>query len=341
MEFKWKELIANEQNNITIEDPQPKKFYWQKMDLNESNDMTRILVFLNKHYNNIIFTVDFLRLAIVSEQYDPSHSIALMTRKHRIAGFVAVKQVKVQHNQNVLSVFEIKFLCVHSKLRKKDITKNLIQKIAYNIQGSKCIFFTEIRIPKQLTTIQYYYQPLNIKRLTEINFMKDNGYQIYDRDLLTNISKMKPQHLDIIFEIFMDYLQRYNYHPVFTKAEFKKIFIDSPQVVKSYVVEDDDEVPIDFISYYIQNLDYKGEIVKVAYLYYYTSLIVTPFRLIKDVVTIAKRNSIDLFIGADMMENSIIKDIGFCFESKKLNYYICGQKYIPLKANQNGYVPGI
>ena len=137
-------------------------------------------------------------------------------------------------------------------------------------------------------------------------------------------------------------MEKYNYHPIYSLDEFKHIFMDN-EFVSSYVLEDENGNVIDFISYYtsktrvVKNTSEndENEFLNIAYLFYYTCVNTTSYKLLNELIYVVRDNNIDIFTAFDIMENeTILNELGFEEGSGILHYYLYNWKTKPVKNNQ-------
>ncbi len=201
----------------------------------------------------------------------------------------------------------------------------------------QAIYAAENYLPKPFSSFQYFYRILDVDVLLQTGFTKLRG-NINKDDLKhslklpkktsnKNFVKLNESHLDQAFDILNAYFQKYYIRPIFTKELFRHIFLDN-EFVTCYVLLDENGCVVDMVSFYelplrVINKNNKYEFIRAAYLYYYSSNCETPYRLISDIMIIAKDMGIHVFASLNSMEHaSILKDLKFEESGKPLNYYL-------------------
>ncbi len=346
--------------------PLPKGYKWYAYEMNDVNVCNKVSTFLKKHYISdkkhnyrLQYSGKFLKwLFTVPGRLNIC--IGVESSKGIMVGFITGTVIKMQINNEAVDIVEIKFMCIHTKLRKKNLAKQLIKQITRQFEESeqfkgskvKAIYGSELEKPESFFTGKYYHRPLNIKNLLDSESLKMHG-KIKIEDIMkehylpkvpTNKSFRKIENNDIeeTYNLFTSYITKYNCHPIFDLNQFTHIFYNNDQV-DTYVLILDDLV-VDFISYLkipkeVIKQDRTKKIINRAYLYYYTSDEETPYRLIRDLLIIAKNNGVDELIATDIMEHhNLFHDLGFLDGPNKIHYYLHGIKCKELQNKQIGKI---
>lgn len=344
----------------------PKEFKWSTVDLRDKDTCAEVSEFLNKYYSNKDFRPDFstnflewllpVNLdASTTSKYNPNFCVAVrVTDTDLLAGFIAGKVVKMQVNRHQLDMGEVSVLCIHPKLRGKRLTTMLIKELTRRYQSEGYIFAsysTGRHLAKPLCKVKNYHRALNIKVLLDTGFTKvdDNvglkklkhAYKLPEAPSHEDkFVKLEEQHLEEACDTLNRYMDRYTYHPIFDLEEFKHTFYGN-KVVSSYVVLDDDGHVTDFTSYYLQparvynSTKDKHEFIRVGYMFYYTSLVETPYRMVKDTLIMARRNNVDVMDASDIMENEdLLKELMFEEGAIRSYYYLYNRHYSSMNNNQ-------
>nr|QBK89031.1 MAG: N-myristoyltransferase [Mimivirus LCMiAC02] len=373
-------------------------YEWTIMDMSKTEDCATVAKFLSTHYHNhprrsYKYSQEYMQWAL-NRPNKLNISIAILEKKTKtMAGFINGNIIKTQIYHNTIDMVQCNFLCVHSKLQGRNVSKRLIKQLSnmFKINGYNSGYYTTDKIIKQDTNIykaKYYHRPINVHNILDAGLLRVEknmttnsiieGYELpteptkprYLKDLtdtteLTDTTKpshlikrtnttseeyefvqMKEQHLQEVYELLNSYLDRYNIYPIFNYDEFVYIFYNN-SIVTSYVLVErgsqglkEKEIVIDFISYYtlptvIENK--KNKTVNVAHLYYYTSTIESPYRLIRNMMIISQKNNIDEFIIKDIMENETTTlELGFLVGAEDIYYHLHNHKCINLMGKQIG-----
>lgn len=272
----------------------------------------------------------------------------------RLAGIIAGRVVKTQVNRHKLDMGEVDLMCIHPKLRSKRLCTVLIKELTrrYQLNGYNSATYTSYRhVAKPLCTVNNYHRAINLKILLESEFTKVQNVSLKDLKKAYRLPeepacgaskfvKMEEKHVEEAYEVLNEYMDKYNYHPIYSDEEFKHTFFDN-KVVTSFVVLDDEGHVTDFSSYYLQpnrvcnSKQEKHPYIRVGYLFYYTSLVETPYRMVKDTLIMAKRNGIDVIDAYNVMENEdLLKELMFEQGRSKSYYYVYNRYYDAMNNDQ-------
>lgn len=325
----------------------PKEFKWDVI-----TDYSELTGFLNKYY--VEDSKNQFRLNYQNKMmefiYNNTTNVLLCVRlvtNNVIVATICGKVVKTQINKNKVDNVEINFLCVHPKLRNKKLTPVLVSEIQrrFTLLGfQEGMFVSRNIIPTPVITAKYYHKIINPKVLVETGFIRldqstnlknvKNSHKMPDNFYNKNFKKATENHIDQMFDLFQQYMSKYNMHPIYTIDEFKNHFMN--ENVTCYVIEKDNKV-VDFISYITMQTEVlqnnsKYKFIRRAYLYYYTATNETLYSLLKDMLIVARNSSIDVFDALDIMENtSALTDLGFDEGTGISNYYLYNRKIKNIK----------
>ena len=353
----------NLENPVTLLDD----FTWVNYDLNNEEHKTKISTFLTKFYGldtslefRKQYNNNYLEWISNNKKY-----IALgveYTKKNTLIGFIYGCVRKQQVNRKKLDLVEVSLLCIHPKLRYKKLTPKLITefKRQFNLLGYNYgAFSTTTYLSKPITSLCSFNRVLNAKILLETGFVKMDATitldhvkkatylpeQISYKDTVySNFTKMEEKHLDETYTLFNKYMGKYNFHPIFTKEQFQEEFLNN-KFITSYVAEDKEGNVLDFVSYYTLTTDVlkkneKYKNIKRGYLYYYSCVNCTPYKLIQNVLIMAKKYGVDVFTATENLENQfILRELGFDESPITYHQYLYNYKIPTLQNVQVGQVP--
>nr|QBK88437.1 MAG: N-myristoyltransferase [Mimivirus LCMiAC01] len=178
------------------------------------------------------------------------------------------------------------------------------------------------------------------------NEYKDEDKNEDENDYGYDFREMNENDIADAYETFVSYISKYNCYPVYTTEQFKYIFFNNDHVT-TYVLLEDDEI-VDLVSYYTiptKIISKTGttnktiHMINRGYLYYYTSNEETSYRLIKDIMVVAKNNGVDDFFMLNIMENNDNLIDFNCVEIKhKINYCLHNVKIHNMQGVQIGKI---
>lgn len=337
--FKENVMIDTEfqNNNTNISnqpDALPEGFEWVNYDFSKSEDKQKVSTFLSKFYG-LDVNAEF------SKQYNENYlewvsagrTYVALGVEHKLApmGFIYGYVQKTQVNRKKLDVVEVSLACIHPKLRYKHLLPRLITELRrqFNLLGYNYgTFSTSNYLSKPFCSSVVWNRIISAKILLESGFVKldksitleavKKSSYLPDEPTFGNyeFKKIEESHVDQTYDLFNRYIDKYNIHPIFTKEEFKREFFDN-KFISTYVVEDENGYVIDFVSYYTLNTSVlvkndKHKNIKRGYLYYYTCQNLTPYKLLQNILIIAKKYGVDVFTALDNMENmNVLRELGF------------------------------
>ena len=331
-------IIVDTDSGITntlqdsLPDSLPENFEWKNYNLSDLGQRTKILVFLNKFYGTDInneFSKQYSENYLEFISNNRTYVAVGVEHKDTIIGFIYGFVTKTQVNRKQLDLVEVSLLCIHSKLRYKRLTPKLILELKrqFNVLGYNYGTFSTVNyVAKPFTSSIAFNRIISAKILIDTEFVKlDKTITLEsvkkvsflpDKPSHVGFKKMEESHVDQAFDLFTEYIQKYNYHPIYTKDSFKMEFYNN-KFINTYVMTDKNGNVTDFISYYTLNVtvlkkNQKYKNIKRGYLYYYTCVNSTPYKLLQNVLIMAKKYGTDVFTALDNMENTyVLKELGF------------------------------
>ena len=342
-------------------------YEWAIMDMSKTEDCTTVAKFISTHYKtnpkrSYEYSSEFMQWAL-NRPTKLNISIAILSKQTKeMAGFISGSVIKTQIYYDTIDMVQCNFMCVHSRLQGRNVAKKLIRQLSnmFKVNGYNSGYYTTDRVIKQDINIykaKYYHRPINVHNildadllLKEKNVTNDSiaeGYRLPTNPTNKRFIQMTEQHLQEVYELLNSYLDRYNIYPIFDYDEFVYIFhnnniVTSYVLVKNDIVDDTVDVVVDFISYYtlptlVKIKNKENKTINVAYLYYYTSTVESPYRLVRDMMIISQKNNIDEFRIKDIMENeTTILELGFLVGAEDINYHLHNHKCIDLQGKQIG-----
>jgi glycylpeptide N-tetradecanoyltransferase len=302
-------------------------YEWVDFDINNEEHMTSVATFLQKYYVEdsksmfrLHYSKEFLKWAVG----DTGFIFGIKSKNTGIlGGIVAGVPGTYQIFDKVARVGEVNFLCCHPSLRNKGIAELMIQEVTrrHTLNGIHSGFFTTDRfIPTPVAQVQYYHRALNLGNLLDTKYIAIEGSA--NRETAVSINaigypvdesyvKMETdEHYQKAFELYNEYIQKYNFYQVFTFDGFKHRFANS-SIVSSYIINDENNIPVDFLSYYklpsyvLDSVKNKKipQFVNNAYMLMYTSTTTTPLSLFRNAFALANAEKMDVFTASNIMEN--------------------------------------
>nr|CAG4713980.1 unnamed protein product [Naegleria fowleri] len=271
-----------------------------------------------------------------------------------------ITKTNEKFEKNVKMV-EINFLCVHKKLREKRLTPLLIGEITRRVNLTnvwQAIYTAGVIIPRPISKARYYHRSLNPEKLIDIKFssippfaksfqnpleVTKKYYKMNVKERLPNMRPLRKKDCTQITKLLNEYLSQFKVAPIFTKEEVIHWFVGREGVIYSFVITapDNDEKILDFISFYslpstiIGNP--KHQVLKAAYLYFYTCLNTNVESLMKSALIEAQNRDFDVFNCVNIMDNQQFLDkLKFGTGDGYLYYYLFNYKFPDLQPQEVG-----
>ena len=173
------------------------------------------------------------------------------------------------------------------------------------------------------------------------------SYTLPNNPKLKGLRPMTGKDVSTVLSLLYKYQERFDIVQLFTEEEFKHWMLGHDEnsdsnVVKSYVVEDENGVITDYFSYYLLPFtvldNAQHDELGIAYLFYYAS---DSFEkpnykkrlneLITDALITSKKFGVDVFNCLTCQDNTyFLKDCKFGSGDGFLNYYLFNYRTFPM-----------
>jgi len=257
-----------------------------------------------------------------------------------MVGFISGIPVHISVFGKEVSKVEINFLCVHKDYRTHRIAPVLIKEITRrtHLQNIwQAVYTAGILLPKPIAKCKYFHRNLNFKKLLDVKFTYMNPklnlarskkiYKLPNETSIQGLRKMEAKDCEAVLKLLMNYVKKFDIHPIFTLDEVKHWFLPREGVVFSYVVEDQEKKEItDFISFYslpssVLNHE-KHKTLYAAYSFFNVPNKVTLKVLMKNALILAAAKGFDVYNALNIMENeSVFGELLFGSGDGSLKYY--------------------
>lgn len=298
----------------------PNGFKWKILNILDELDINNIIIFLKKYYEeyeNIYreYNKEFIRWYI-----GDGFILGMESDIYGLCGIIGVIYRNTTIFDKTKKMAEINFLCVHKKLRKKNMASIMIDEVSRIICKSNIyqgIYITEYIVPTPITQIKYYYRPINFQKLFNLGFFNIEKNYLLNNKLQSTLQQIqyfkiyelphykyveaKPIHYKEIYNIYCEMTNTFNIYNNYTENEFNKVMFDN-KIINTFVYLKDDKV-IDFGSFYSLSYNIKGSIetINVCYLYLYSTNILNAYENINNLIKHANQLNFDVFYIANNM----------------------------------------
>jgi len=284
-------------------------------------------------------------------------------KNNQLVGVICGRSTGVTTTTVLFNAMEIVFFVVHQQFRQKGLPIYLAREFyrKSKLLGYSCgIFSANSIVPKPYAQCQMYIRYINTKKLYEIEYFKLEEKQsiqekmkalkITDSIKTPGFRKMTMDDLDLVHKLFCKQTT-FSIYPEFTKEQFKKRFLDYPDIIKCYVVENeikmiDEDLRIsDFISFvvyeYVLLPPYNKycEKIKIAMIYYTCFSTKYPItRIFQDIFYECKQMDIDAVVMYNIMEYELaIFETGWEPTGEMRWFNLVNWQIPNIKSNQIGF----
>ncbi|XP_038590952.1 glycylpeptide N-tetradecanoyltransferase 1-like isoform X2 [Micropterus salmoides] len=327
----------------------PQGFSWDTLDLSSPMVMRELCTLLNENYmeedDNTIrfdFSLEYLQWALQPPNWLAQwHCGVRVDTNNKLVGFIAAVPADVRVYETEKRMVQVKFLCVHKKLRLKRMTPVLIRELTrrVNQQGLyQAVYTAGIVLPTPLSSCRYWHRPLNTRKLTEVGFpgLRQNMMNL-QRALkfnrlpeVTKTSGLRPMTKEDtvgIQSLLQANLRRFHLSPILSLQDVEHWLLPRENVIDSYVVESDDGTLTGVVSFYSVSSRVLNHPVhtglRAAHLLYIASTATDPVNLMEDMLVLAKSKGFDIFSALDVMDNkSFLEKLKFSISDTSLHYYL-------------------
>lgn len=251
---------------------------------------------------------------------------------------------------------QVKFLCVHKKLRLKRMTPVLIRELTrrVNQQGIyQAVYTAGIVLPTPLSSCRYWNRPLNPRKLTEVSYpglrQTMNLQRAVKLNRLPEVTKtpglrpMTEEDVAGIHSLLQANMQKFHLSSILSLQEVKHWLMPRENVIDTYVVEGDDGTLTDVVSFYsissrvLNHPVHTG--LRAAHLLYVACTATDPADLMEDTLVLAKSKGFDIFSALDVMDNkSFLEKLKFSINDMSLHYYLYNWMCVNMSPDKVGFV---
>uniref|UniRef100_A0A8C6MAY2 Glycylpeptide N-tetradecanoyltransferase n=1 Tax=Nothobranchius furzeri TaxID=105023 RepID=A0A8C6MAY2_NOTFU len=326
----------------------PPGFCWDSLDLSNSLVLRELCGLLNKNYmeddDNTIrfdFSLEYLQWALQSPNGLLQWLLAVRVDSNKkLVGFIAAVPAGIRIYETMKQLVQVKFLCVHKKLRLKRMAPVLIRELTrrVNQQGlHQAVYTAGTVLPTPLSSCSLWHRPLNPRKLMEVNFpglrqkmSLQQAIKFYCLPEVPKVQGLRPmikEDAPGIHSLLQKNLSKFHLSPLLSLQEVEHWFLPRENVNDTYVVEGDDGTLTDVVSFYgvsqrvLNHPVHTG--LRAAYLLCITSAATELAELMKDTLILAKSKGFDVLCALDVMDNtSFLEKLKFTISDKRVHYYL-------------------
>ncbi|XP_034050638.1 glycylpeptide N-tetradecanoyltransferase 2-like [Thalassophryne amazonica] len=326
----------------------PQDFCWDTLDFSNPTVLKELCTLLNENYmeeddNTLrpIFSQEYLRWTLQPPNWEAQWycGVRINTNK-KLVGFISAVPGDVRVYDREKQMAQVKFLCVHKKLRLKRMSPVLIRELTrrVNQQGLyQAVYTAAVVLPTPLSSCRYWHRPLQTQKLMGINHPAVRRNMTLQRackfNRLPEVTKtpglrlMTKHDIPQVHSLLWENLGRFHLTPIFSLEEVEHWLLPRENVIDSYVVEADNGALTDVVSFYslssrVLHHPIHTELT-AAHLLYLASAATDPGELMQDALVLAKSKGHDIFTALDVMDNrSFLEKLKFSISDETLHYYL-------------------
>ncbi|KAK4746489.1 hypothetical protein SAY87_012801 [Trapa incisa] len=327
----------------------PVSYEWITCDMESEEMSAEVYNLLTNNYveddENMFrfnYSKEFLRWALRPPGYFKSWHIGVRVKtSKKLVAFITGIPARIRVRNEVVTMAEINFLCVHKKLRTKRLAPVMIKEVTRRVHLEniwQAAYTAGVVLPTPIATCQYWHRSLNPKKLIDVGFSRLGArmtmsrtiklYKLPDSTVTPGFRKMELRDVPAVTRLLRKYLSQFIVAPDFEEADVEHWLLPTENVIESYLVESPESHEItDFCSFYILPSSILGNknytTLKAAYSYYNVGTKTPLLQLMNDVLIVAKKKDFDVFNALDVMQNeSFLKELKFGPGDGQLHYYL-------------------
>ncbi|KAM9774248.1 glycylpeptide N-tetradecanoyltransferase 1-like [Syngnathus typhle] len=343
----------------------PGGFSWDTLDLSGPSAIRELCTLLNENYteedDNTVtsdFSEEYLRWVLQPPNWLAQwHCGIRVEANKKLVGFIAAVPAHVHVGDTEKRMAQIKFLCVHKKLRLKRMTPVLIRELARRVRRQgvcQAVYTASVVLPTPLSSSGLCHRPVNFRKLTELQYPGIPGgvplqralkfYRLPENTKTPGLRPMTKDDVERMHELLRTNLSKFHLRASWSLEEVSHWFLPREGVVDTYVVEAADGALTDVVSFYqisskVLNHQLHSSM-RAAHLFYAASAANgNLLQLMEDTLVLVKSKGFDIIIAADVMDNQrFLEKLKFSFSGKRLHYYLYNWRCPRLPADKVGMV---
>ncbi|KAL3967749.1 hypothetical protein ACER0C_029782 [Sarotherodon galilaeus] len=342
----------------------PQGFSWDTLDLSSPPVLKELCSLLNENYmeeddntTRFDFSLEYLQWALQPPNWVAHwHCGVRVEANKKLVGFIAAVPADVRIYEMERRVVQVKFLCVHKKLRLKRMTPVLIRELArrVNQQGlCQAVYTTGIVLPTPISSCRLWHRPLNTRKLMEVNHPALRQSMNLQRALkfnrlpeVTKVQGLRPmtrEDIPGIHSLLQTNFCKFHLSPILSVQDVEHLLLPRENVIDTYVVEGDNGALTDIVSFYSFSSRVLNHPVHTslrgARLLYVVSTRTKLVNLMEDTLVLAKSRGFDVFSAIDVMDNkSFLEKLKFSVSNQSVHYYLYNWMCPNMSPDKVGFV---
>jgi len=239
----------------------PNHLRWITLDITDDNTLNLVYQFLSENYITDVnkmyrldYSKEFIRWSWMSPGYNKELHLGLVCINPIdnipiLVGVVIGTPTNMNINKINTTLISINFLCIHEKLRNKQLAPLLIKEITRRsvlLNMDIALYTVAKKVTKPFSKCRFSNIYLNIKKLEDCVFLpKDYTGGKLQSDLALALTvyttpyKVRPMtvnDIDALYELLPSFMSKYKVYQTFSKDEIKHYFLNN--IVQTYIIEE-------------------------------------------------------------------------------------------------------
>ncbi|XP_061564323.1 glycylpeptide N-tetradecanoyltransferase 2-like isoform X1 [Cololabis saira] len=340
----------------------PQGFSWDNLDLSSPPVLRELCSFLNESYmeeddNSVRFDFrpEYLQWVLQPPNWLLHwHCGVRVDASKKLVGFIAAVPAEIRIYETEKQVVQVKFLCVHKKLRLKRMTPVLIRELTRRVNQRgihQAVYTAGTVLPTPLSSSSQWHRPLNPRKLMEVNYPGLRQNVTLQRALkfnrlpeVTKVRGLRPmakEDVALIHTLLQKNLCNFHLSPILSLQEVEHWLLPREHLIDTYVVEADDGALTDVVSFYsissrvLNHPVHAG--LRAAHLLYIACTATEMGELMEDTLILAKSKGFDIFSALDVMDNRNFLDrLKFTVSDRSVHYYLYNWMCPPMSPDKVG-----
>jgi glycylpeptide N-tetradecanoyltransferase len=287
--------------------PLPASFSWSTIDITNTDSLREVYGFLAAHYVEnddhrlrFLLSPELLQWALTPPGAIPDWIFGVRTRTGVLTGFISGVPIIMRLGDDVQPWAAVNFLCVHAKLRTKNLASVLISELARRVRGAhvyRAVFSGDKLPTKPFCKSNYHHRPLNLKKMDESGFYPIDPQKLGSARkrfalpavIHGNCRPMIEEDVDAVVELLQATSGQFIFDVVWTPEVVRHLLLPREGILYTYVIPSA-KGPRAVFSFYImgwKTLDAASKVhgdIRAAYIWYVASDGVSITSLLADLL---------------------------------------------------------
>jgi len=299
----------------------PSEFEWK-----DTFDTLKFLNFLNSNYDERIFDEKYLNW------FSTFGKCLYVFFKNEVIGLILYVISGCQIDEYIINDhIDVQLICINKNFRGRGLFSVMIKELKIICKLSDLhlgTFHSNIYIPNPVIKTKCYYKLLNMNDTikTYYGLKTDEKHNQIEKENIIGeyiVEKKNDKH----YQSYIEYMDKFNFHPIYNLEMFNKIFNDT------YEVRNENE--IDYFSIMTYNKKINTDIIKVGRIINYTCNNIIPYILMKIIINKLIDEKYDVIEMINMLDSDIFcVDFGMTISEENYFIYMFNWSHTNIRNNE-------